>query len=69
MITPALNGFLKGLLMVVVLGVASFLEDKANLTGVVNPIVATLIAAIASSVESHIRATTGRGLLGAVRVG
>jgi len=67
-LTPAQNGFIKGLGLVVVLSVASYFEDTAHLTGVLNPILATLVAALASSLESHIKDQTGRGLMGAVKV-
>ena len=67
-ISPALNGFLKGLLMVIVLGVADYLANAANLSPVLGSVVATLVAALASSIESHIKEQTGRGLLGVVHV-
>lgn len=67
-ISPALNGFLKGLLIVVVSAVAAYVGDVANLTPLVGASSATIIAAIVSALESKIKSETGNGLLGAVKV-
>lgn len=66
-ITPGLSGFLKGLLLVVILAVTSYLSDAANLTGIA-PVIATLVVAVASAIESSIKANSGKALFGAVRV-
>lgn len=68
MISPALNGLLKGLLLVVILAVTSFFGDAAHLTPLVGNLIATLVAAVASAIESNIKDKTGNGLFGVVRV-
>lgn len=67
-ITHAQAGFLKGLGLVILAAVASFLADSANLHGLLNPAIATLVAAFASSLESHIKSRTNNALFGAVAV-
>lgn len=69
-ISPALAGFIKGLLIVVVLAVVSFLGDSANLTGVLSPVLATLVAGLFSSLESSMKAKSdgNKALFGAVSV-
>ena len=69
-ITPAFAGFVKGLLIVVVLAVVSFMGDQANLTGIMSPVLATLVASIFSSVESSMKAKSGgnTALFGAVTI-
>lgn len=67
-LTPAQNGALKQLLMIVVLGVVAFLANAANLTPFMSAGIATIVSMLASSLESHIRATSGQGLFGAVNV-
>lgn len=67
-LTPAQNGLLKGLLIVVLAALASYFSDAANLTPLVGNSIATLVAMVASAVESHIRDKSGQGLFGAVGV-
>lgn len=69
-ITPAIAGFIKGLVLVAVIAVCTYLEDAAHLTGVLNPVIATVIAALASSLESHLKAESGNtsALFGAVKI-
>jgi len=69
-ITNAQAGFIKGLLVVVVASVVSYLANSANLQGVLNPALATVVAALFSSLESHLKATSGnsKALFGAVRL-
>jgi hypothetical protein len=69
-ISPALGGFIKGLLGVVVLVVVSYLANAANLNGLLNPSLAVLVAAIFSAVESQLKANSGgtTALFGAVHV-
>lgn len=69
-LSPALAGFIKGVLMVVLFGVITYLEDANHLTGVVSPTVAAVVVALASSLESHLKAQSGgtTALFGAVRV-
>lgn len=67
-LNPAQNGFLKGLITVIVLAVASYLTDAGNLAPVVGVPVAAIAASLASALESHIRANTGKGLFGAATV-
>lgn len=69
-INSATAGFIKGLLLVVVLAVSSFLADQANLSGVLNPVLATLVAAAFSALESHLKTASGgaTALFGAVKL-
>ncbi len=67
-ITPAVSGFLKGLLLVVIAAVVGFFSDAANLNGVLPPVLVTIVVALASAIESSIKASTGTALFGAVRV-
>lgn len=67
-LTPAQNGALKQLLMVLVLGVVAFLGDSAHLTPFMSAGLATIVSMLASSLESHIKAQTGNGLFGAATI-
>lgn len=69
-INPATAGFVKGLLLVVILTVSSYLADSAHLTGVLNPVLATVVASAFSALESHLKAVSGgsKALFGAVSV-
>lgn len=79
-ISPSLNGFLKGLFLVVcfsiVTAVAAFLENATNIIAllgptlgpIVAPVVGAFVTAEASALESYIKDQTGQGLFGAVRV-
>ena len=70
-ISPAFAGFLKGIVLAIVFAITSFLENQANLSGVVNPSIALVVAALASGLESHLKAQSGgtTALFGAARVG
>lgn len=67
---PAWAGFLKGLLGVIVLVVVSYLADSAHLTGILNPTLATLAAAVFSGLESKLKADSSNttALFGAVKL-
>lgn len=67
-LTPAQNGFLKQLVMVVIMAIVAFAANAANLSPVLGGTAALIISALASSIESHIKANTGNGLFGAVRI-
>lgn len=67
-LTPVQNGFLKGLAIVVLTAAVSFLGDAANLAPLIGNSAALIIAGLASSLESHIKDQTGKGLMGAVRI-
>jgi len=67
-ISPALSGFLKGLMLVVFGAIAAYFSDATHLTGVFPPLVVSLVVAVASAVESSIKASTGAALFGAVKV-
>lgn len=69
-ISPSIAGFIKGLGIVLLVSTLSFLGDVSHFTGIVNPIVATMIAALASSLESHMKAASGNttALFGSVRI-
>jgi Na+-transporting NADH:ubiquinone oxidoreductase subunit NqrE len=68
--SPLHAGFIKGLLLSVLGGVVSFLSVSANVEGVLSPIVAALVMAVASALESQFKANSGgkAALFGAVRV-
>lgn len=46
-----------------------YLGDATNLTGILNPSTATIIAALALGIEHNIEAKTGNALFGAVHTG
>ncbi len=66
-LTPAQNGFLKGIILAVLSAVTAYLADPAHLT-IVSGGAALIISALASSFESYLKDKTGNGLFGAVRV-
>lgn len=66
-LTPSQISFIKGIGIVVVVSILTYLGDAAHLNGIVSPVIATLIAALASSYEAHLREQTGAALFGAVR--
>lgn len=66
--TPAFNGFLKGLAIVIVTAAVSYLAEAANVAPLIGNSAALAVAAIASAIESHIRSNTGHGLFGATKV-
>lgn len=66
-LSPAVNGFLKGLVVAVLGAAAAYLSDPAHLT-IFSGTLALIIAGIASAVESAIKDASGRGLFGATRV-
>jgi len=57
--SPAVAGFIKGLLGVMVLVIVSYLADAANLTGLLNPTIATIVAGAFSALESSLKAQSG----------
>ena len=62
-------GFVKGLLVIIAVSVLSYLGNAANLTGVINnPMVISIIVALAASLESHLKEKNGTGLFGAVNL-
>lgn len=69
-LTAAQIGFIKALGVMVVATIASFLANQANLTGVLNPVLASLVAALAASMESYLKDKSGnnKALFGAVTV-
>jgi len=67
-ISPAWNGFLKGLLLVVVAAGASYLGDSAHLAPIMGGSAAEIVAGLVSAFESAVRASTGNGLLGLSKV-
>lgn len=69
-LSPSIIGFIKALGVVVIASVASYLADAAHLTGVLNPVIATVVAALAASFESYLKANSGNttALFGTVSV-
>ena len=58
-LSPAVAGFIKGIVLAIVFAAASYLENSVNLNGVVNPTLALIIASLASAVESSMKASSG----------
>lgn len=69
-ISPGWLGIIRGIATAALMGGLVFLENAANLTAVIGPGWATLIAAAASSLalglEHKAEGNTGRALFGAV---
>ncbi len=66
--TPSIAGFIQGLLGVAVLAIVSYLADAAHLTGVLNPVLATIAAGLFASLESYLKSESGntKALFGTV---
>lgn len=69
-LSPAQISFIKALGVVALVSVLSFLGDASHFTGVLNPILAAVIAALAASFEAKLRSNSGdtTALFGAVNV-
>jgi hypothetical protein len=65
---PAFIGALQGVGLAIILTVLSYFADAAHLNGLINPQMATLIAAICLAMEKNIEASTGKSLFGSVRM-
>lgn len=63
---PKLIGFLQAIGLALILTVLGFLANAANLNGLVNPEMATLVAAVALAIENSINAKSGKSLFGLV---
>lgn len=66
-ITPAQAGFIKGLGLALLAAATAYLSNPENLTFLSGGI-ALIVSALASSLESHIKANSGNALFGAVSV-
>jgi hypothetical protein len=66
--SPALLGFLRGTGFALLVALLSYIGDATNLSGVLNPATASVIAALALAVEHAIEAKTGNALFGAATV-
>jgi hypothetical protein len=69
-LSPMWAGFIKGLLGVLILSAVSYLGDAAHLTGILNPVLATVMAGLFSGLESSMKSDTNgtKALFGAVSV-
>lgn len=69
-VSPAVAGFLKGIMLAVVVAVVGFLSDATNLALISNPTIVVLIVAVSSSIESSLKAKSGgtKGVFGAVSI-
>jgi len=69
-LTPSQAGFIKGLGLTILLAILSFFTDAANLTGIVGPTLSALIVAVASAIESSMKADDNgeTGLFGTVSI-
>lgn len=66
-INPALEGFLRGVGLVVLTAIVSYLTDASHLAFINNPLVVTLIIGLAASFENHLKDNGAGALFGAVR--
>jgi hypothetical protein len=60
-------GFLRGLGVIVLAAVLTYIGDATNLQGILTPRSSALIAMIALSIEHSIEGKTGNALFGAVK--
>lgn len=67
-LTPAQNGAIKQFLILILLAVAGFVADAANVSPFLGTTAAAILSIVASSLESKIKADSGRGLFGAAKV-
>lgn len=69
-LTSAQAGFIKGLALTLIFAAVTFFGDAQNLQGIMSPGLAALVAALASSLESHLKAKSDGtvALLGAARI-
>lgn len=69
-ISPSVAGFIKGIGIAVILAVVTYLGDSSHLGTVVSPSIAVLVAAVASAIESSLKASSGgtSALFGAVKL-
>lgn len=65
-LTPAQLGALRGLAVIVLMAVLTWLGDASHLNGILSAGAASLIAILASSLEQHLASGTGTALFGAV---
>lgn len=68
--SPAIAGFLKGILGVVVIAIVSYFGDASHLSGIVNLGTATIVAGLFSSLESYLKSQSGNttALFGAAKI-
>lgn len=64
--SPAAIGALRGLLVVVIMAVVTWLANSANLNGVVSTSLATIISMVALAIEHSMASGTNTALFGAV---
>lgn len=64
--SPALLGAIRALLSVLIMAVATWLANSANLGGVVSPTIGTIVSMIALSVEHYMASGTQTALFGSV---
>lgn len=65
--SPAFLGFIRGIGFAVLVAILTFVGNAANLSGVLNPATASLIAALALAIEHAIQGSTGNALFGMVK--
>ena len=62
-LSPAVLGFIKAIGVIILVSVLSYLGNAANLTGVINnPVIISVIVALASAWESKLKAQTGNSV-------
>lgn len=63
---PKTVALLQAIGLAALMGILAFLANSTNLSGLVNPEMATLVAAVALAIENSINAKSGRSLFGLV---
>lgn len=66
--SPKVYGFLKTVGLVIVFAILTFLANSANLGPYLSPTIAGIVAGIAGMIEEQIKANSGNGILGSVRL-
>lgn len=62
-----LEGFLRGVGLVLLVALLGYLGDRNHLSFIGNPVIVTLIVGLAASWEASIKASSGSGLFGATK--
>lgn len=64
---PALLGLIRGVCLAAVTAILVYLGDATHLTGILNPVTASILAASALALEHYIEEKKGTALFGAVK--
>lgn len=64
---PAWAGFLKMLAGALIIWLLSWLGTASNLTDILNPATATIVAGIFAAIDSYFESNSGRALFGTIK--